>query len=130
MKGLPIKSVLMYGFLIWVVPFALAFAIYPIRQSNRALFESIMPLVLVAITLFSTFRVYKLMKRETVITGLVLGFIWALISIIIDFPIFILGPIHMTPNDYFYDIGLSYLLIPIITAGIVFAKSYDKENSA
>jgi len=120
----------MYGFLIWVVPFALAFAIYPIRQSNRALFESIMPLVLVAITLFSTFRVYKLMKRETVITGLVLGFIWALISIIIDFPIFILGPIHMTPNDYFYDIGLSYLLIPIITAGIVFAKSYDKENSA
>lgn len=129
MKGISLKNIFLYGFLIWVIPFAIAFAIYPVRDNNRALFESIMPLVLIVVTLFSTLRVYRQMKHESLVTGILLGAIWMTISIVIDFPIFVLGPIHMTPNEYFYDIALSYLLIPLLTSGIVYAKHYDKENS-
>ena len=31
-----------YGFLVWLTPFILAFIIFPIRESARLLFESIM----------------------------------------------------------------------------------------
>lgn len=32
-----------YGFLIWLIPFIVAFVIFPLRESARPLFESIMP---------------------------------------------------------------------------------------
>jgi len=48
-----LKQVISYGLLIWAVPFVVAMIIFPLRTSNRSLFESIMPVVLIAVTLFS-----------------------------------------------------------------------------
>ncbi len=40
-----VKKALLFGFLLWVIPFVIAFLIFPIRNSDRPLFESIMPIV-------------------------------------------------------------------------------------
>ncbi len=40
-KSLP--KALLFGFLLWLIPFLVAFLIFPIRLSTPALFESIMP---------------------------------------------------------------------------------------
>ena len=40
---------LLFGFLVWLIPFVAAFAIFPLRQSARPLFESIMPVTVTAV---------------------------------------------------------------------------------
>jgi len=39
------KKAVVYGLAVWVIPFAVAIMIFPIGISDRALFESIMPVV-------------------------------------------------------------------------------------
>ena len=41
---------LIFGVLVWLVPFAVAFLIFPLHGSSRPLFESIMPVVISAAT--------------------------------------------------------------------------------
>jgi hypothetical protein len=43
-----LRKALFYGVLVWLIPFAVAFLIFPLRQSARPLFESIMPVALAA----------------------------------------------------------------------------------
>ena len=35
----------LFGFLTWLIPFAVSFLIFPLKTSHRPLFESIMPVV-------------------------------------------------------------------------------------
>ncbi len=44
MKSL--RRALVFGFLIWLLPFVVSILIFPLRTSHRALFESIMPVAL------------------------------------------------------------------------------------
>jgi len=39
-----------FGFLVWLIPFVVAFLIFPLKESWRSLFESIMPVTLASIT--------------------------------------------------------------------------------
>jgi len=39
------SKVVLFGFFIWLIPFVVSFLIFPIRESQRALFESIIPVV-------------------------------------------------------------------------------------
>ena len=38
-----VRKAVLFGFLIWLIPFVVAFIIFPLRESSRPLFESIMP---------------------------------------------------------------------------------------
>ena len=40
-----IAKAVLFGFLLWLIAFVVAFAIFPVSESWRALFESIMPVV-------------------------------------------------------------------------------------
>ena len=112
-----IKKTLLYGFLIWLIPFITAFLIFPIRESNRALFESIMPIMITASVVFFAYHYFKKLDANFVKEGLLLGFIWSAISFVIDLAMFMQGPMKMPFTDYVMDIGLTYLIIPVITVG-------------
>lgn len=114
------KRVVLYGFLIWLVVFAVAMLIYPFRSSNRPLFESIMPIALVACV--TTFAVLYLQRVETraLREGILLGVVWFIVNLFIDQIMFSWGPMKMSFADYVADIGITYLLIPIIPTGIGF----------
>ena len=59
------KKALLYGFFIWLIPFIVAVFIFPIRESNRPLFESIMPVV---VTLSAvSFSILYLEKLKNII---------------------------------------------------------------
>ena len=49
--------------------------------------------------------------------GVRLGAVWLAISLFIDLLHFMEGPMKMPLADYLKDIGLAYLIIPIITIG-------------
>ena len=111
------KRAVLYGFLIWLIPFAVAAAIFPIRTGNRALFESIMPVTLtICAVLFSVLYLRRLgegFPRE----GILLGVTWLVICVVVDLLMFMWGPMKMSFADYMMDIGLTYLIIPTITIG-------------
>lgn len=110
------------GLLVWLVPFVVAVCIFPLKEINRALFESIMPVTLAAIVTGSTLLYFRKVPVATLREGLLLGLLWWAISLAIDLPLMLSPPIRMQPLDYAADIGLTYLMIPILTVGIAAAR--------
>lgn len=111
------KRMIFYGFLVWLIPFLVSFLIWPIHESNRPLFESVMPVVLTASVVFFSKQYFKNVKKEFCRVGIQLGLFWLLISLGIDLIMFSGGPMKMSLLAYIYDIGLTYLIIPIVTTG-------------
>jgi len=108
----------LFGFLVWLIPFIVAFLIYPIRTSNRALFESIMPVVLtICVVLFSIFY-FKKVKTHFFKEGVLIGVIWFVINLVIDLMMLMPeSPMKMSFTDYMMDIGLTYIIILTICIG-------------
>ncbi len=115
MKSL--KAVLLYGFLLWLIPFAVAILIFPIKTSSPALFESIMPVVLTLCVVFFSILYFRKLEAGLLKEGVLLGVIWFAISLALDLLMFMWGPMKMTFADYMMDIGLTYLIFPAVTIG-------------
>lgn len=112
------KAVL-FGFLVWLAAFAAAFVIFPLRESSRPLFESIMPVVLATATAALAVIYFRGVNRDYTREGIALGCLWLAINVLIDAPLMLVGgPMKMTVGQYIADIGVTYLLIPAITIGI------------
>ena len=112
-----IKKALIFGILVWAVPFVVAYAIYPIRQSNRIMFESIMPVVVAGAVVIFALLYFKKAISVSVWEGLILGLIWFALCFLIDLFMFSSGPMEMSFTDYVADVGIVYIMIPIITVG-------------
>ncbi|MDH3263506.1 MAG: hypothetical protein OEM24_05870 [Paracoccaceae bacterium] len=110
---------LVYGCLSWLVPFLAAFPFYgPGGELNvpLPLFKSAMVVIGggigVVLLVLAFHRV-----RPSLATGLALGLLWLAINWGVD--LLILIPMSgMSRGDYAADIGLRYLLLPIIAAGM------------
>jgi len=112
-----IKKAIIFGILVWAVPFAISFLILPIRESNRIMFESIMPVIVAGSVVIFALLYFKKANAVSVWEGLILGLIWFAISFLIDLLMFSWGPMKMSFTDYIADVGIVYLMIPIITVG-------------
>jgi hypothetical protein len=113
------RRALVYGLLVWLIPFAVAFAIFPLRESNRPLFESIMPVAVAAAVTGFAVRYFGGVTTAFAREGLRLGLLWLLISVAIDAPLMLFGgPMRMSVGDYVADIAVTYLVMPAITVGI------------
>lgn len=115
-------KIVLYGFMLWLIPFIVSALIFPLRASDRPLFESIMPVIIVIWTVF--FSIIYLLSQNLVVKkggylreGILIGLAWIAMSIVFDLVIFIFGPIKMSLMDYTYDIAFTYLIMPAITTG-------------
>jgi hypothetical protein len=128
-----IKKKLMYGVLLWAIPFVVSIFVFPLRSSDRPLFESIMPVVVVlCVVIFSALYFRKWADSKFISEGIVLGILWLVISLAIDLALFMPEtPMQMSLVDYIKDIGLIYLMIPVITIGFGYILSKrDKKINA
>lgn len=50
-----------------------------------------------------------------------IGIIWMAISIVIDLPLMLAPPVNMTLGAYAADVGLTYVMIPVIVVGVAWA---------
>ncbi len=117
-----LRRALILGVLVWFVPFLVAFLIFPLRESSRPLFESIMPVALAAIVVVLAGWYFGRDTQASLREGLLLGVLWLGISVVIDAPLMLLGgPMQMTIGEYLDDIGITYLMIPVITSGMAAA---------
>lgn len=123
-----VKFVLLSGVFIWLITFLVSVVIFPLRHTDRPLFESIMPVVLTLSVMLFAFVYFKRVESDFAREGILVGIVWFLVSFAIDQLMFNFGPMKMAFIDYIKDIGLTYLIIPIITAGsrfVVQSKTGD-----
>ena len=111
------RRAILLGFLVWVVPFVVGLISFPIRELWRALFESIMALILSVTTVISASIYFKHVENKYLREGISIGLLWFTMCILIDLPLFSYGPMKMNLKDYAADIGLTYVMIPTITTG-------------
>ena len=120
------KRTTILGLVSWGVPFVVSFLFFD--QTGKLmppepLFKSLMVVVFGALgcVLFvAPFRKIPPSLR----TGLGIGCYWLVMNLLLD--LLILVPmVHMAVQEYAFDIGIRYLLIPIIgaTIGIVAERS-------
>lgn len=120
------KLAIVYGVAIWVGIFVVSMLAFPLHTNERPLFESIMPIASTIITVIFSILYFKKIEKDYIKIGTYLGVIWLMINIIIDLLMFMEGPMKMPFVDYIKDIGLTYLLIPVITIG--FGYSLEKKE--
>ena len=109
-----------FGVLVWLVPFAVSFFIYPLKTAGNPLFESIMPLVITIMVVSLSYLYLKNIETDLLKEGVMVGVVWFIINIAIDLVLFLPpSPMQMSFTNYMMDIGITYLMIPVITIGLV-----------
>jgi hypothetical protein len=111
-----------YGFLSWLWPFVIAVGIFPLKKSHTPLFESLMAVVVSATAVLLGCRYLQRHGIPSLRAAITLGSIWLLVSIGVDLPLFSWGPMKRSLADYMMDIGLTYLIYPIVLAGLYIAS--------
>ena len=122
-----IGKLILYGVLLWITVFISSIIIFPLKENDPPFFETLIAVFLCLFTVIAAVLYFK-DKAPTVKSAFTAGITWMAINIIIDLPLFSAGPMKKTLADYFTDIGLTYLIIPIITTGIAFALKNTLKN--
>lgn len=115
-KKILTKNIL-FGFLSWLIPFAISFLFYkPDGQLvvPYATFKSTIMIVGVVSGCILLFKYFKFVDFDYIKNGVIVGLSWFAINIILD--ALILIPMMKTSfSEYFMSIGLSYISIPTIS---------------
>ena len=128
MRDLDLRAAFLSGIAIWAFVFIVAMFAFPLREHERPLFESIMPVALVLAVTTASVRYFRSANRGSVRGGLGLGLIWFAINLAIDATMFSWGPMQMSLGDYVKDIGVTYLLIPVIPIGLGNVLEYRQNH--
>jgi hypothetical protein len=123
----PLSRALGLGALVWLVPFVVGVIAYPIHESSRSLFESVMAVTVAAVTVWAGLRYLRPLPSVTTRDGIVVGVAWWAICIVIDLPLFLVGPMQRSLTEYMADIGLTYVMIPFITVGLALATRRGRD---
>ncbi len=118
-----------YGLLTWAVPFIVSFFFFN-RQGeltvNEFLFKSIMIIVGSGVACVILVHYFKTVQENFIKAGITIGIIWLVINWLMDFVILI--PISgMSFSEYIIEIGLRYLVIPIMSTSI--GVALDQKSS-
>ncbi|MBU2590237.1 MAG: hypothetical protein KKA65_04365 [Nanoarchaeota archaeon] len=119
----------LFGFLSWLIPFILASIFYSrgIQPFSTLILFKSFRIVVAAIVYGALLSLYfKKINKHLLTEGIVIGAIWFSINIVLD--LIILLPLLLIPiwgmslGSYFGEIGIRYLIIPIMSLAIVYAK--------
>ncbi|NOZ75920.1 MAG: hypothetical protein GXO90_11215 [FCB group bacterium] len=111
-------TIYLYGFLLWLTVFIGSILIYPVKNTDPIFFETLITIILVGFTVFFANLYLKKIQSDLSKAAVFAGIVWMIINIVIDLFMFSSGPMKMPIGNYFKDIGLTYLVIPMITYGI------------
>lgn len=120
-----------YGLLTWFVPFVVSFFFYTkdgVLTIEEGLFKSIMVVTGALTGTVLLVLYFKKISDNYLQKGLLVGFIWLSINLVLDFLILI--PMsHMTVPAYLSQIGLRYLIIPIVGIAMGYILALHEENA-
>ena len=118
-KNIITKNILL-GFLSWLIPFAVSFLFYKPGGElvvPYATFKTTITVVGVISGCYLLFRYFKSVDSDFIRNGVIVGFSWFAINIILD-ALILIPMMKSTLSEYFMSIGLSYISIPVISITI------------
>ena len=74
-------KIALFGFLIWLIVFLISIALFSIHETQRPLFESIMPVVITACVVFFSILHFRKTEANFLKEGVLLGVIWFAVNI-------------------------------------------------
>lgn len=115
-----------FGILTWLIPFGISFAFYSkhgVPLIDVLFIKSIMIIVGGIVSAFLLVVYFRKVSKNYLHEGIVVGCLWLVINWILDFVI-LLPVAHMPISTYFMQIGMRYLMIPImsIAMGLLLAS--------
>lgn len=111
------RTILGHGLGIWAFPFLVGMGLFPLQAGQPALFDTLMSLALVVGVLFFATRCLRRGGGASTGAMVRIGLGWAGLCLAIDLPLFLLA-FDWTLADYVADVGLGYLLIPLVSGGL------------
>jgi hypothetical protein len=114
-----LRRAILTGLGVWAIPFAISLVIFPWR-ANRALFESVMAVSLTVVAVGFSRGYFQ--KPVGVGISVGLGIVWMAVAMLLDIVVLVYGFKAMTLSGYVTDIGLTYLMLPVITFGVGSAR--------
>ncbi len=115
-KQIMIKNILL-GFLSWLIPFAVSFLFYKPGGELVVPYSTFKSTIMVVGTIsgcYLLFRYFKVVDSNFIKHGVIVGFSWFAINILLD-SIILVPMMKSTYTDYFMSIGLGYIAIPAIS---------------
>lgn len=122
-------KIIFFGILAWLIPFLISILFVDMEGNfiiPQTFFKSIMIVVGSLVAVMLAVKYYKNIKNDFLQEGIILGIIWFIISIALDLVMVFSNFFQMTVLEYFTDIGLRYLCIPIFTIGLGYALNQKK----
>lgn len=117
--GILSRSTILLGLASWAIPFAVSIAFFDRAgqlQIPQPLFKSLMVVIGGGFGAALLVQAFKSI-RPSAATGLALGALWLAINLVLDLAVLV--PMSgMTVAGYLQDIGLRYLLLPIVATAM------------
>ena len=126
------SRIIFFGVLAWLIPFLTSILFVDMEGKfiiPETFFKSIMIVVGSFVAVILAVKYYKNIKNEFIQEGIILGIIWFIISIALDLVMVFSNFFQMTVLEYFTDIGLRYLCIPIFTIGLGYALNQKQVSN-
>src|SRR6188768_3535255 len=106
-----------FAVLAWLVPFAVSVCIFPLKETQEPLFDTLMGVTLACSTVGLAVVYFRGLSGDYVWHGARIGLTWAVANWLLDGLMFSSGPMQMSLEQYVADIGLAYVAIPVMTVG-------------
>lgn len=113
------KRALLGGLGVWVGLVAISLILLPAEGKHEALYESIKLSTLVGVTIGLIIWYLRAVRVGSFVEGLVVGLVWAAVTIVLDLVLYSVGAFNISLTEYFTDVASSYLAIPIATTLVV-----------
>lgn len=114
-------KMVLFGFILWLVPFITGF-LFVDRTGNflipETFFKSIMIVEGSLIGVILAVRYFRDINVDHVKEGIILGMVWLVINLTLDLGMVFAGFFPLSVVQYFTDIGLRYLTMPIYIIGL------------
>jgi hypothetical protein len=120
---------LLLGFLSWLFPFAISFLFYKPGGElivPYATFKSTIMVIGLVFGCYLLYRYFKCISSNYISNGIIVGFSWFAINIILD-SLLLIPLMKTTFADYFLSIGLSYIALPVISITMGYLVDYKTE---
>jgi uncharacterized membrane protein YsdA (DUF1294 family) len=124
-----IAKIIIFGLLLWLIPFLAGFPFVDAEGNfiiSETFFKSIMIVIGSIVGVVLAVNYFKHVTKKYIQEGILLGIIWLIINIAIDVIMIMIEFFPMTLYNYFTDIGLRYLTMPIYTIGLGYALKQRK----
>lgn len=116
------KRIVWLGALLWGILFAIGSALYPMSVGNRALFGSVMSVLIAGSSVGVASAYLRDLHGHLFWRVSVASCTWVATCWLLDLLAMSLLPPRYSFADYFKEVGVGYFMIPVIALGLAYQR--------